>query len=277
MAINLATKFQKKVSERFALESKTKSLTNDDYDWVGSNAIKIYSVDTVAMGDYTRSGANRYGSPAELGTTLQTWTLARDRAFTTTIDRRNNDESNFVTEAGKFLARQLKEVLTPEIDTYVFAAIGTAGATDNRDDIVGDADTTAANAYVNFLAINADIANYEAPEEGKVAVMTAQYYSFLKQSGFVLASDSAYKDLKKGDLGTVDGVKIVVCPSSRMPANTDLIVTHPVATTAPMLLTDYITHKNAPGINGWLVEGRVVYDAFVDTNKTKAIGIHKTA
>lgn len=277
MAINLATKFQKKVSERFALESKTKSLTNDDYDWVGSNAIKIYSVDTVAMGDYTRSGANRYGSPAELGTTLQTWTLARDRAFTTTIDRRNNDESNFVTEAGKFLARQLKEVLTPEIDTYVLAAIGTAGATDNRDDIVGDAATTAANAYVNFLAINADIANYEAPEEGKVAVMTAQYYSFLKQSGFVLASDSAYKDLKKGDLGTVDGVRIVVCPSSRMPANTDLIVTHPVATTAPMLLTDYITHKNAPGINGWLVEGRVVYDAFVDTNKTKAIGIHKTA
>ena len=277
MAINLATKFQKKVSERFALESKTKSLTNDDYDWVGSNAIKIYSVDTVAMGDYTRSGANRYGSPAELGTTLQTWTLARDRAFTTTIDRRNNDESNFVTEAGKFLARQLKEVLTPEIDTYVLAAIGTAGATDNRDDIVGDADTTAANAYVNFLAINADIANYEAPEEGKVAVMTAQYYSFLKQSGFVLASDSAYKDLKKGDLGTVDGVRIVVCPSSRMPSNTDLIVTHPVATTAPMLLTDYITHKNAPGINGWLVEGRVVYDAFVDTNKTKAIGIHKTA
>lgn len=277
MAINLATKFQKKVSERFALESKTKSLTNDDYDWVGSNAIKIYSVDTVAMGNYTRSGANRYGSPSELGTTLQTWTLARDRAFTTTIDRRNNDESNFVTEAGKFLARQLKEVVTPEIDTYVLAAIGTAGATDNRDDIVGDAATTAANAYVNFLAINADIANYEAPEEGKVAVMTAQYYSFLKQSGFVLASDSAYKDLKKGDLGTVDGVRIVVCPSSRMPANTDLIVTHPVATTAPMLLTDYITHKNAPGINGWLVEGRVVYDAFVDTNKTKAIGIHKTA
>ena len=62
-----------------------------------------------------------------------------------------------------------------------------------------------------------------------------------------------------------------------MPANTNLIITHPVATTAPMLLTDYITHKNAPGINGWLVEGRVVYDCFVDTNKVKAIGIHKTS
>ena len=277
MAINLATKFQKKVSERFAAESKTKLLTNDDYDWVGSGAIKIYSVDTVAMGNYTRSGANRYGSPSELGTTLQTWTLARDRAFTTTIDRRNNDESNFVTEAGKFLARQVREVITPEIDTYVLAAIGTAGATANRDDIVADAATDASNAYVNFLAINADISDQEAPEEGRVAVMTAQYYNFLKQGGFVLDSDSAYRDRKSGNLGTVDGVKVVICPSSRMPASTDLIITHPVATTAPMLLTDYVTHKNAPGINGWLVEGRVVYDAFVDTNKTDALGIHKTA
>lgn len=277
MAVNLATKFQKKVSERFAAESKTKLLTNDDYDWVGSGAIKVYSVDTVAMGNYTRSGANRYGSPAELGTTLQTWTLARDRAFTTTIDRRNNDESNFVTEAGKFLARQIKEKITPEIDTYVLAAIGTAGGTGGRADIVADAPTTASNAYVDFLAINADISDNEAPEDGRVAVMTAQYYNFLKQSGFVLDSDSAYGDLKKGSLGTVDGVKIVICPSSRMPASTNLIVTHPVVTTAPMLLTDYVTHKNAPGINGWLVEGRVVYDAFVDTNKIKAVGIHKTA
>lgn len=164
-----------------------------------------------------------------------------------------------------------------EIDTYVLAAIGTAGAADNRDDIVTDAATTAANAYVDFLAINADISDNQVPEEGRVAVMTAQYYNFLKQSGFVLDSDSAYSDLKKGSLGTVDGVKIVLCPSSRMPSNTNLIVTHPVATTAPMLLTDYVTHKNAPGINGWLVEGRVVYDAFVDTNKVKAIGIHKTS
>ena len=277
MAVNLATKFQKKVSERFAAESKTKLLTNDDYDWVGSNAIKIYSVDTVAMGNYTRSGANRYGSPSELGTTLQTWTLARDRAFTTTIDRRNNDESMGVTEAGKFLARQVKEVITPEIDTYVLAAIGTAAATANRDDIVTDAATTASNAYVDFLAINADISDNEVPEDGRVAVMTAQYYNFLKQSGFVLASDTAYGDLKKGSLGTVDGVKVVICPSSRMPANTNLIITHPVATTAPMLLTDYVTHKNAPGINGWVGEGRVVYDAFVDTNKTDALGVHKTA
>ena len=275
MAVNLATKFQKKVSERFAAESKTKLLTNDDYDWVGSGAIKIYSVDTVAMGNYTRSGANRYGSPSELGTTLQTWTLARDRAFTTTIDRRNNDESNFVTDAAKFLARQVREKITPEIDTYVLAAIGTAGASGGRDNIVADAATTAANAYVDFLAINADISDNEVPEEGRVAVMTAQYYNFLKQSGFVLDSDSAY--LKKGSLGTVDGVKVVICPSSRMPANTNLIISHPVATTAPMLLTDYVTHKNAPGINGWLVEGRVVYDAFVDTNKVKAIGVHKTA
>src|ERR1044072_5620326 len=104
MAQNLATKYSDKVAERFSTTSKTKPGVNQDYDWQGNNAIKVFSVDTVTMGNYTRSGNSRYGNPNELGTTVQTLTLARDRAFTTTIDRRNRDESMGVTEAGKFLA-----------------------------------------------------------------------------------------------------------------------------------------------------------------------------
>jgi hypothetical protein len=110
-----------------------------------------------------------------------------------------------------------------------------------------------------------------------VAALTAAYYNKLKQGGFVLASDLAYKDRKSGDLGTVDGVRVFVVPSSRMPTNTDLIISHPSATTAPEKLIDYTLHQNAPGISGDLLEYRHRYDAFVDTNKTGMIGIHKTA
>jgi hypothetical protein len=46
---------------------------------------------------------------------------------------------------------------------------------------------------------------------------------------------------------------------------------------SPMVLTDYIQHKNAPGYNGVLIEGRVVYDAFVLTAKIDAVATHKTA
>ena len=36
-------------------------------------------------------------------------------------------------------------------------------------------------------------------------------------------------------------------------------------------LEDYKIHRDPPGISGSLVEGRIVYDAFVLENKAKAI------
>jgi hypothetical protein len=277
MAVNLAIKYSPKVAERFSQTALTQEAVNDDYDFDGVTTINIYSVDTVAMGTYTRSGTSRYGTPTELGTTKQALTLARDRAFTTTIDRRNNDESMGVTDAAKFLARQVREVITPEIDVYRLAALNTAAIANGKSTVVTPAPTTASNAYSNFLTLNGSISDLLVPSQGRIAFMTAGYYNFLKQSNFVLDSEAAYKDRKSGNYGTVDGVRIVVVPASYMPANTDLIVTHPSAMVSPLVLTDYITHKNAPGINGWLVEGRVVYDAFVLTTKVNAIATHRYA
>jgi len=277
MAQNLASKFSAKTSEILRMKTVVGGLTNRNYDWVGVDTVKVYSVDDMTMNDYARSGDNRYGSPDEIGTTTQTWTLAEDRSFTGTIDRLNSDQSMKVTKPGTVLARQLKNVTVPEVDAYVLQTIVTAGELDSRDDIATDAATTADNAWTNFLLIQADISDNEAPQDGRVAVMTSAYYNFLKQGGFVLDSESAMKSRHTGNLGTVDGVAVRIAPSGRMPANTDLIITHPDVTTFADVLTDYVTHKNPKGINGYLVEGRISYDAFVDTNKTKQIGIHKTA
>lgn len=256
---------------------KTKSATNQDWDWDGTNAIKVYTLTDPTVGNYTASGADRYGSPSEVEDTVQTWTLTRDRAWTKTIDKSNYQDTMMIRKPAKYLAQATKNVMIPEIDTYILAAIGTAGATANRDDIVSDSATTASNAYTNFLDINADITNNEAPESNRIAFMTAAYYNFLKQGGFVLDSDAGQRKLDSGVLGTVDGVKVVIVPSTRMPSNTDLIITHPVVTVAPEKLIDYTLHKNAPGISGDLLEYRHRYDAFVDTNKVNAVGIHKTA
>lgn len=277
MAQNLATKYSPKVAERFSQLSLTKPATNQDYDWQGVNVVKVYSVDTVTMGNYTRSGSNRYGNPNELGTTVQTLTLARDRSFTTTIDRRNQAESQGVTEAGKFLARQIREVITPEIDVYVLAALNTAADANGKDDVVADAATSSSNAYSNFLALNESLSNDFVPTTGRVAFLTPGYYNYLKQSNFVLDSENFAGSRQSGNYGTVDGVRLIVTPSSYMPTNTDLILTHPSACVAPMILTDYVTHDNAPGINGWLIEGRVTYDAFVLDAKVDAVAVHRTA
>ena len=277
MAQNLATKFSPKVSERLHSESVVGDVTNKNYDWTGVATIKVYSVDTMTMNDYSRSSDNRFGSANEIGTTLQTWALEQDRSFTGTIDTLNSSQSQGVTKPGEVIARQLREEIVPEVNAYVLQTIVTAGAAANRDDIVADAATSSSNAFTNFLDIQANISDNLGMQKGRVAVMTANYYNMLKQGGFVLDSESAYRDRKSGNLGTVDGCKVVIVTSSELPANTDLIITHEDVTTFADVLTDYQTLKNPKGISGYLIQGRLAYDAFVDINKVNCIGIHKTA
>lgn len=286
MAINLASKFGSATSDLIKAARKSKEFTNQNWDWDGVNAINVYTLTDPTIGSYDPTAAsNRYGTPSEVQDTIQTWTLSRDRAWTKVMDKKNIQDTNNVRKPGKYLAQATKNVLIPEIDTYIFGIISTAAATAGRNTTSGSsmavatgivsAATTSSNAYSNFTALNANITDNEAPLSGRIAAMTANYYNLLKQGGFVLNSDLAYKDRKSGDLGQVDGVDVTIVPSSRMPANTDLIIAHKDATVAPEKLVDYTLHENAPGYSGSLLEYRHRYDAFVDTNKTNMFAVHK--
>lgn len=70
---------------------------------------------------------------------------------------------------------------------------------------------------------------------------------------------------------TWDGAAVQKVPASRLPSKFGFMLCHPCATVAPLKLQDYRIHSDPPGISGSLVEGRVVYDAFVLQNKAKAI------
>jgi hypothetical protein len=280
MAINLASKFSPKTSNLLKLGRLTKGMTNQDWDWDGVNAINVFTMVDPVMGNYNPNGANRYGDPTEVEDTIQNWVLSRDRAWTKTIDKKNYQDAMMIKKPGAYLAQATKNVLVPEMDTYILQTIATAGNIASRDAIVAKAATTASNAWTNFTTINAQITDDEAPTQGRNAGMTASYYNFLKQGGFVLDSDSAYRDRKTGNLGTVDGVTVTIIPAVRMPATSgavDLVITHPSATVAPEKLVDYTLHTNPVGVSGNLLEYRHRYDAFVDTNKVKEIGMHAVA
>lgn len=286
MSINLASKFVDKTTELLKAKAKTSSIVNSEWSWDGVNAINIYTLTDPTMNNYAANGSNRYGSPNEVQDTKQTFTLSRDRSWTNTIDMANYQDTLEIRKPAKFLAQATKNVLVPEVDTYRLAALATAGALTSagpngtitaRNAIVTAGASTASNSYSNLLTINADITNNEAPEDGRVVVMIPSYYNLLKQGGFILDGDAAYNDLKTGSLGTVDGLQVVICPSSRMPSATDLIITHPINMAAPEKLKDYTVHKNPPGVNGYLIEYRIRYDAFVDLAKIFTLGIHKTS
>lgn len=269
MAVNLASKYSSKVDDRFKLKSLTEAAVNHEYDWNGVNSITIYSIPTVAMNDYTKTGLSRYGTAAELDNTVQTMTLTQDRSFTFTIDRANHQDTQMVMQAGKALARQVDEVIVPEIDEYRLAAMSSAAIANTHTNTTA---ATASNAYSLLLNAGEALDEKKVPANGRIAFVTPSYYNFLKlDNTFIKASELGQKMLIKGQVGEVDGVKIVKVPSVYLPASHEFILTHPVATVAAQKLEDYKTHDNPPGINGWLVEGRKRYDAFILDNKKDAI------
>lgn len=273
MAINYAEKFASKVDERFALESLTDAVISKEYDFVGVNAVNVYSIPTVELNDYAMTGDNRYGTPDELQDTKQTLRMTQDKAFTFTLDKRNAEDSAGAKDAGKALRRQVDEVIIPTIDKYRLAAMA-AGASSHTT----PAAVTEANAYSVFLDMQNLLMDAMVPTTNRVAFVSPNFYKSIKMDpNFIKAGDAALNMLVKGSLGIVDGVNIVPVPSSYLPTNVEIIIAHKSATVSPVKLAEYKTHIDPPGINGTLVEGRVYYDAFVLASKAKGIAVHKKA
>lgn len=272
MAIEYAAKYAGKVDERFALASKTANAVNNDYDWNGVDTVKVYTIPTVALGDYSMTGGNRYGTPAELQNTAQTMLLTQDKAFTFTIDRKSEDDTNGAMEAGKALRREIDEVVIPTIDKYRLAAmVAGAGKT-------ATAAITEANAYGAFLDAQNELLENGVPETGRKAFVSPAFYKAIKMdASFMKASDVAQDMLVNGSVGIVDGVNIIPVPASYLPANVAFILVHPMAVVSPIKLESYKMHDNPPGINGQLIEGRIRYDAFVLEGKKGAVYAHKNA
>ena len=269
---NLASKYAKQVDERFTRESQAVMALKNDYAFTGVRTVNVYSIPTVAMGDYTRSGDHRYGTPNDLTRNVQTMTLNRDRAFTFIIDKGDKNQSQMATDAGKALARQLEEVWVPEFDAYVFRKL--AAEATQRGNFASDP-ITKDNAYEMFLHAMEKLGDKSVPDKGRVAFCSYRFANLLKQDpAFVKSGDSAQAMLEKGVIGEVDGCKIVKVPSSRLPAGCAFLLVHPSAAVGPKQLEDYKTHADPPGISGWLVEGRVVYDCFVLEEKADAIWYH---
>lgn len=273
MAVNLAEKYSSKVDERFALSSLTEAAVNQDYDWAGVKTIHVYSIDTVELGDYTRSGNARFGTANELGDTVKEYALTQDKAFTFTIDKGNAEEQMGAKNAGRALRREIDEQVIPAVDIYRLSKIVAGAGTTVSDDTI-----TAANAYESFLDGTSTLTENKVPLTGRISYVTPTFYKFLKlDDNFIKASDIAQNMLITGQVGTVDGVAIIVVPASYLPANVNFVITHRVATCAPKKLEEYRTHMDPPGISGVLVEGRMIHDAFVMEQKKKAIYVSKSA
>lgn len=271
MAIQLATKFEPYVDEKFTAESKKSLLTNTDFDWTGAHTIKIYKVTTAEMNDYDRTGTggnnSRYGQIQGLDAVTEEMTLTKDRSFTFAIDKLDTDETRMKVQAASALERQQREVVIPEVDKYVYDIMCTNAGTKPAALAL-----TKENIYTEIIKGNAALDNADVPETNRVIVVTPDIYLLMKQCKDIIMETDISNEMRiKGVIATIDGSSVIKVPAARLPKNFGFMVAHPCATVAPTKLEDYKIHQDPPGISGSLVEGRICYDAFVLDNKAKAI------
>lgn len=269
----------KVIDEKYFQKAKTDLVINKGIrlEFDGRRSVTIYNFSTVSEVNYVRDGANRFGQLVELGLGTQTFTLSQDKAFTYTIDRGNYADNMMVNEVGSTVKRQVREVSVPTTDRYRLATLQAYAVANSLTDT--PAAVTTSNSYSLFTNQVADLYDTDKVSgENLVAFMTRATWNLLRRNAeFKLASDDAYADVKTGVVTSIDGVKIVPVPADYLPANTSWIIVADDVLVAPTKFDMIRTLTEVQGIDGWVVEGRRYYDAFIPTNRGRALRVHTPA
>ena len=277
MSIELVKKYAPYTDELFKAESRKSLLTNTDFDWTGAHTVAVWKISTVGLNDYARNryaddpegsvaSISRYGELFDLSAQTEELLLKKDRSFIFNVDKLDEDETSGQVEAGKALARELREVVVPEVDTHTYnVMVEGAGTTADAVALTKD------NIYDAILVGTETLDDAEVPESERVLLVTPATHTILKQAGVFDNTDVGAELRLKGVVGTIDGLSVVKVPANRLPANFGFMIAHPSATVAPVKLEDYGTHNDTPLSSGTIVTGRIVYDAFVLDNKKVGI------
>lgn len=283
MSIELATKYGPYTDDLFKAESKISLLTNTDYDWTGAHSVKVWKVSTTKLNDYARNrweeefeesveSLSRYGKLVDLNAQTEEMLVKKDRSFIFNVDKLDKDETNGQVEDSSALARELREVVVPEVDTYTYNVMATSAGTK-----ASPVELTKDNIYDAVLAGSEALDDAEVPDTDRVMVVTPSIYSLLKKATAFDSTDIGAEMKVKGVVGILDGMAVVKVPAARLPENFGFMIAHPSATVAPVKLEDYGTHEDTPLSSGTIVTGRICYDAFVLENKAKGIYYHPLA
>ena len=167
------------------------------------------------MNDYDRAGTgsnnSRYGKVAGLEATTEEFTLTKDRSFTFAIDKLDSDETVRNLQAASALERQVREVVVPEVDTYVYNVMCTKAGTKPAAKALNNT-----NIYTEILAANLALDEAEVPETGRVILVTPATYVLMKQDTNITMETDIGNDLRlKGVIGMLDGATVVKVPANR--------------------------------------------------------------
>lgn len=260
MAVNLASKYEKQFAAAFKPNSFFDGKVSTQYNFSGVREIAVYSPVTVPLNNYNRTGTERFGQIGEMSTSLQKMELMQDKSFIQALDRGNYTDQQMAISAGAWLQEEIKAVATPHTEKYAVAAwVKNAGSIITMD--AAPAKTTIAD---KLSGMTTHQTNKFVPEDGRYLYISASTLATLRLSTEILGIDSlGEKSLSKGVVGAVFGAKIVVLPDSFFPENCYALLARKESILLPRKIAHFSTKDNPDNIDGWLMRGRMYFDAFV--------------
>jgi N4-gp56 family major capsid protein len=73
----------------------------------------------------------------------------------------------------------------------------------------------------------AQLTDNKVPYSGRIAFVSTNFFKLIKQdNSFIKSGDMSQRITLNGEVGMIDGIPIIVVPTSYLPANADINYTH---------------------------------------------------
>lgn len=260
MAINLASRYSSQIDAAYTHESFVAGLAKGKFDFTGVKSVKIYSPITVPLNDYDRgASSNRFGTPQEMQDEVQELIVNQDKSFVLAIDAGNASEQMGTKRAAERLRQQMREQVVPAQDKHAIACyVKQAGA------VVGLSSLTESNIVKAIAAAQAYMDNKIVPSDGRYCLIGATNCALLADSGKVIYNQGiAGKAYAKGEVFEVCGFKVIKIPDSYLPDGAKFLCLHGDSVVNPHKVQHAKVNNDPDDIDGSLLTGRFIYDAFV--------------
>lgn len=274
--IHFSEKHMQSMVEGFQKASETESMFSHDIDaeFHGVKNVHVKHIKTYPLQDYDRTKevgtGSRYGKTFEVGDDEQVFVMTQDKALSLSVDKGNNAEQFNMKGAGKIMKAERNEQIIPAMDNYRLAK----WAKDAGIHFALAEAPTKSNICSQIMELKNAMLDAGVPENGLQLRVKREFATTLKLSDEWASLDSlGGKTLPKGTLGEFDGMATKFVTNSRFPANAAFMITHKSAIFAPVKIRDMKLHKNPQGLNGQLLEFRMLHDAFVLGKKADGVAV----
>lgn len=258
--INLVTRYHDKLPKLFGINSLVAGRTSEEFNWNGTSAIVALAMTPQALGDYTRSGTSRYGTPTNVADWKQTMTISKDRSCSLVVDKGDYTQQAKMKNAGKVVRMQTVQVVTPEKDQHCFTQWAQNAG------YVVDAGATIATSNIASLILDVENAMDDAgvPKANRFLYIKSSYKKILRLCDEFDSCDTLKERLVMfGKVGEFSTFQVIGVPASWMPTNVAMIATYKESVFAPVQIAEANLHEDPPGISGHLIDMRYIFGAFV--------------